>query len=144
MICPKCHEPMFVAEYDGIELDHCALCAGTWFDHDELGLLFADAAGNVPDALTSETIAALPDADSDEAPRRCPSCRGKLRKVNIGSGDGVLVDVCKHAHGLWFDENEVADLAHGLSGSGDDTSARALAFLRQNCGGSVADKSEGE
>ena len=106
MICPKCHEPMFVAEYDGIELDHCALCAGTWFDHDELGLLFADAAGNVPDALTSETIAALPDAEGRASRRieglppgvyRVAARRDRHRVVSepfeVRGGDTTVVEI---------------------------------------------------
>ena len=116
---------MFVMEYDGLELDHCPSCAGTWFDADELALLFAGHA-----ALTDEAIAALPDAPAaDEERRRCPHCRRDLRKVNIGDGRRVLVDVCDRSHGIFFDRGEVADLAHGLAAGADALPARLLAFL---------------
>lgn len=115
---------MFVMEYDGLELDHCPGCEGVWFDADELVLLFE----NQP-ALAVDTVAALPDAQTTEARRRCPHCRRVMRKVNIGPSRGVLVDACPRHHGLFFDRGEVADLAHGLVADNNSLPARLLAFL---------------
>ncbi len=129
MICPACKSPMLVVEFDRIELDHCPACAGTWFDRDELALLLSEGTSNAHATLEFEEIAAQPDADVDEAPRRCPRCGKTMRKVNIGPGDRVLVDVCANGHGLFFDRGEVADLAHGLALEGNDLPARALKFL---------------
>jgi Zn-finger nucleic acid-binding protein len=133
MKCPACHSPMFVIEYDGLELDHCAECAGTWFDADELGLLFADADGRPHAELAVDDFLARPDAATDEKPRRCPACRRAMRKVNIGPGGRVLVDVCGRGHGLYCDRGEVADLAVALAdGSAldpDQPPARVMTFL---------------
>lgn len=129
MECPTCRSPMLVVEYDGIELDHCPRCEGTWFDSDELALLFDGAGDAVGRELDFAAITELPDAATDEASRRCPRCRKRMRKVDIGPGGKVLVDVCGRGHGLWFDRGEVADLAADLRLGGDDLPARALAFL---------------
>jgi Zn-finger nucleic acid-binding protein len=129
MICPACKSPMLVIEHDGIELDHCPRCEGTWFDRDELALLMTDGTSLASAALQFEAIAAQPDADVKEAPRRCPRCGKKMRKVNIGPGDRVLVDVCARGHGLYFDRGEVADLARNLQLEGEDLPARALNYL---------------
>ena len=72
MHCPACHVPMFVMECLEIELDRCAECAGTWFDLDELALLFTDETGNVMPQLAMHEIQELPDAVVDEPPKRCP------------------------------------------------------------------------
>ena len=43
-MCPKCKEPMVVFELEGIEIDHCVSCGGTWLDAGEL-VSITEAAG---------------------------------------------------------------------------------------------------
>jgi len=129
MDCPGCKAPMLVVEYDDVELDHCARCGGTWFDHDELSLLLTDKGDEALAQLKADMIAALPDAATLEKPRRCPRCRDRMRKVNIGPAQRVMVDVCPQGHGLWFDRGEVRELVADLPTTGDDLPARALRFL---------------
>jgi len=128
MKCPACQKAMFVMEYDGLELDHCPGCEGVWFDADELDLLFERHA-----SLTADVIGRLPEAGDaavgNEKPRRCPRCRKHMRKVNIGGDSGVLVDVCRSDHGLFFDQGEVAQLADHLIDPDAKLSARLSAFL---------------
>ena len=129
MICPACRSPMLVVEYDGIELDHCPACAGTWFDRDELALLLDDPTGEVGAQLRATAVCALPAAETREKPRRCPACRQRMRKANIGPHAGVLIDACPAGHGLWFDDGEVAALAADLQHEGTELPVRALDFL---------------
>jgi Zn-finger nucleic acid-binding protein len=143
VICPCCKTPMLVVEYRGIELDHCPACRGTWFDEGELALLFAEpgAAETAPGGggwAGGERIAALPDAATTERRRRCPRCRRKMRKVNIGPGRRVMVDACPAGDGLWFDDREVADLARDLVSPGEDLPERLATFLSESLGGSDA------
>ncbi len=129
MKCPACRSLMLVVEHDGIELDHCPACAGTWFDRDELALLLDEATGAVGSQLRAAAVAALPAATTREKGRRCPACRHRMRKANIGPGERVLVDVCPAGHGLWFDKGEVAALAEDLKREGQDLPSRALSYL---------------
>jgi len=129
MNCPACKSPMFAVEYDGLELDHCHDCLGTWFDAGELALLFADADDQPRPELVPSVLRELPTADSAERPRRCPQCRRSMRKVNIGLGAGVIIDVCGRGHGLFCDRGEVADLARGLAPDPDNLPARVMAYL---------------
>ncbi|MFO7652600.1 MAG: zf-TFIIB domain-containing protein [Candidatus Krumholzibacteriia bacterium] len=149
MECPRCHIPALVVEHDGVELDHCSECGGTWFDSGELALLFAGepsggshAGGPDPESLgmwvNPERIAALPDAAGDEKPRRCPICRTRMRKVNIGPSNRVLIDACPRGHGLWFDDTEVATLAADLSAAVGELPRRAAAFLGDTVGEAAA------
>ncbi len=129
MKCPCCRVPMMVVEYDGVELDYCVECEGSWFDRGELYLLLADLDSDTTGFLRPEQIEALPDARTDEKKRPCPICRKKMRKVNIGPEDRVLIDACSHGHGLWFDGTEVKQLAQNLVGTAENISDRALAFM---------------
>jgi len=66
MKCPRCQVPMMVVEYDGVELDYCVECQGSWFDRGELYLLMADLDSGSESYLRPEHIDGLPDARTDE------------------------------------------------------------------------------
>ena len=108
MICPACRQEMIIVEYKQIELDVCPECKGVWFDADELELLL-DSLGLAPGQL----VRPLPEKPA-EKPRRCLYCRRKMAKVLMGPGDGVMIDRCKHGHGLWFDGGELDTIIQGL------------------------------
>ncbi len=36
MNCPKCYEPLRIADRQGIEIDYCPDCRGIWLDRGEL------------------------------------------------------------------------------------------------------------
>jgi len=107
MKCPACREMMFVVEYNRIELDLCPACQGVWFDADELRLLLDEAA----------PLDVAP-ATTDEAFRKCPTCRERMDKVNIGPGRRVLIDACPAGCGLFFDDKETAELTRDLEEGG--------------------------
>ena len=58
-MCPACKEPMVVFELDGVEIDRCLRCAGTWLDAGEIEQL-ARLRGGAPDRLGT----ALAQADA--------------------------------------------------------------------------------
>ena len=118
MKCPCCNVPTFVVEEQGIELDLCPDCRGVWFDRGELELLLGDGAQLEMSA-----------AKTDEKLRRCPICRHKMDKVNIGPGRRVLIDVCSDSCGMWFDRTELAELSSDLSGAGWQVPAVVREFL---------------
>jgi len=132
MECPVCKVPMLVVEYEGVELDHCVECKGTWFDREELELLFErmlpDAAAGLPADLHD-----LAEVDTDEKPRRCPLCGGKMRKVCVGQKERVIIDLCPLGEGMWFDSLEVVRVAADLAGM---ASSEAIRFLGSVFGGS--------
>ena len=105
MNCPLCDKPMIVLEIGGVEVDHCLTCKGTWLDAGELELLL-DGAENKERLLASLDV----DARSDEAPRRCPICRKKMRKVRSDPQQRIVIDKCKKNDGLWFDQGELREI----------------------------------
>lgn len=38
-MCPECGEPLVRFELDGIEIDHCVVCVGTWLATDQIEIL---------------------------------------------------------------------------------------------------------
>ena len=131
MICPTCHKVMIVVEQDKIELDHCLNCYGVWFDSGELELML-ERMGLDSSALSLAQITDLPEARSAEKKRRCPICRRKMTKTNIGQEPKVLIDVCPEGDGLWFDGGEVHQIIEQCaekSGTELDSENRVLTFL---------------
>jgi len=149
MNCPACKTTMFAMEYDGLELDHCPGCEGTWFDAGELALLFADADDSPHPELVPDVLRGLPPAPTRERARRCPQCRQAMRKVAVGpqvnsdAASGVVLDVCPRGDGLFCDAGEVAHLARGLAADPDNLPARVVAFLGGALGrGDAANETE--
>ena len=118
MQCPICRIPGFVVEYQGVELDLCPECCGIWFDRGELELV-----------LDSEQPMNLVPATSEEDRRRCPICRNKMDKVNIGPGRRVLIDTCPKGCGLWFDKGELKELTGNLQEEGWSVAPEIRDFL---------------
>jgi len=129
MNCAACHNPMIVVEHEKIELDYCVDCSGVWFDAGEVELLFEkmqlDSAGLEGLHLTEE-------ATSAEQKRRCPICRQRMRKVDLGHEPVIVIDACPAGHGLWFDSGEVGQLVAHLAAQGpdeEDSQERVITFL---------------
>ena len=118
MKCPVCRTVMFVVEYDGVELDVCQDCRGTWFDRGELDLV-----------LRGQAALELSPTVTDEADRDCPICSKRMGKMNIGPGGRVLIDVCGRQCGMWFDRGEVRNLAGALEAEGSELPAGVRDFL---------------
>jgi hypothetical protein len=116
--CPICRVSGFVVEYEGIELDMCAECQGVWFDAGELELILGQ----------NQPVTQSP-AVSAEARRKCPICRKKMDKVNIGPDRRVLIDTCPEGCGLWFDAGELGELTRNLTEEGWQVAAEVRTFL---------------
>ena len=116
-MCPKCQEPLVVFELEGVEIDHCLSCGGTWLDEGELELI-TELAGVEPGPLSAALRAAQGDKHGN---RRCPRCRRKLLLIRVGEPEPIELDRCKLGHGLWFDRGElralIARFEEGESGA---------------------------
>jgi Zn-finger nucleic acid-binding protein len=131
MLCPTCNSSLLIVEYKQIELDYCTRCHGVWFDANELDLLVKtmeiEGAGD-----KYAEIFKLPDAQVNEALRKCPACRKQMKKAYLGEAPKILVDVCRRNDGMWFDGGEVAQLiknAAKSSGKGTASGNRIVDFL---------------
>ncbi|MBN1345199.1 MAG: zf-TFIIB domain-containing protein [Phycisphaerae bacterium] len=105
-MCPICGEPMIALELEGVEVDCCVECGGTWLDAGELEQI-AELAEAPPGPLTDALGAA---GEGKHGKRRCPRCRGTLRIITVGKEPAVEIDRCPRGHGLWFDRGEIKTL----------------------------------
>jgi len=129
--CPACAEPLVVFELDGIEIDRCLACAGTWLDAGELALI-AERAGLDPGPILALSASPAPDsggrpplARAEAGARLCPRCRGALETIPAsGAAEGpVELDRCPRGDGLWFDARE---LERVLAGAAAGAAGRAV------------------
>ena len=141
MDCPVCRTPLLVVEYRGIELDYCVDCRGTWFDREELDLLFGEMLPDVETVLPDQ-MERVPSSEVEEKVRRCPLCRKKMHKARVGQERKVLIDLCPLREGMWFDSREVARLAEELAEASGASSSDALDFVGELFGDSQ--ESEGQ
>lgn len=124
MECPACLglalERRAVAE--GIAIDHCGRCGGTWIPRAQIQRLRA-----VPTQAVRAMITRVDDAGflchSCHAPMerdaaRCPACAwaNTLACPTCGKGmrrtaeRDVTVDVCRGCEGVWLDHHELSSL----------------------------------
>jgi len=115
---------MVAFELEGIEIDHCVGCGGTWLDAGELESI-SEAAG----IATGELEQALELTGRGKRTKlRCPRCPSKLREIHVGSDRPVLLDRCPSGHGLWFDRGEMAGAISSFAG--DQRRAVAAFFAK--------------
>jgi len=138
MICPVCKYAMVVVEYHNIELDYCTSCKGVWFDSGELELLLKSQGLEETKALFDGVLNSQ-EAVSSEKKRKCPICGHKMKKTKTGGQPGILIDVCRDRHGLWFDGGEVPKLIRDLTGKcspNHDSKGQVTDFLEEVFGAS--------
>lgn len=124
-MCPECSEPLIVIELEGVEVDHCLKCRGTWLDTGELELL-TEIAGAPPGPLHKSLLAG---AAEERGTRRCPRCRRKMRRATIGARPPVELDRCPAGHGVWLDAGELATIVREFAGQPDAIVAHFLGDL---------------
>lgn len=97
---------VFIYELNGIEIDSCPACGGSWLDTGELELIYEMEGMEV-----DESVRALATQQSEglSTKRRCLRCNAKLEILKAGSPT-VEIDRCPIGHGYWFDQGELLTL----------------------------------
>jgi Zn-finger nucleic acid-binding protein len=121
-MCPECKEPMVVFELDGVEIDRCLKCAGTWLDAGEIDQL-ARLQGGAPDRMSAEIARA---SGGRKGQRRCVRCRTRMWLVTLHK---VEIDRCPRGHGVWFDKDEMETLIASFQEGDGGAMARFLGEL---------------
>ncbi len=117
---------MVTFELEGVEIDRCVSCKGTWLDAGELEEISLRAGAD-----PAELHRALDEAGKGApSTRRCPRCGRKLREFPLrsASGDQVLLDKCPKGHGLWFDQGEIYRSVSLFAGEGGHRGSVARFF----------------
>lgn len=136
-MCPDCNEPLIVVELEGIEIDRCVVCHGTWLDAGELEQI-VELAGIEPGNITLAMTAAR---RGKRGRRRCPRCNRKMDVISLGENTGIEVDHCPLGHGLWLDAGELRQTVRAFSGGEEGVVAQFFADMFRH---DLAEETEGE
>jgi Zn-finger nucleic acid-binding protein len=119
MKCPECKKTTIVVERNKIELDYCSSCRGVWFDAGELNL-YLDSINQAGLKQFVDNILQGTESHTAERSLKCPICRRKMHKFNIGQEHKIIIDACICGHGLWFDGGELGQF---VCQGGDDVTS---------------------
>lgn len=106
MRCPKCKsETLHEQTFDGVKIDRCSSCSGTWFDARELGQLLTAEANQVAGLRqgSANTVA-------DGKLGNCPRDDSALLRIYSAIDRSVVLDACADCHGIWLDSGEFEKL----------------------------------
>jgi Zn-finger nucleic acid-binding protein len=124
--CPACGAVLIGFEFEGVEIDHCLQCGGTWLDPGELEQIALMAHADRHEALL-EALDAPGGRRRDD--RRCPRCGKPLLEVALdAAAGGLTIDRCPRGDGLWLDRGELAALTRA-AGAQSGAVARFLGKL---------------
>lgn len=115
-MCPDCGLPLIILELNGVELDFCTQCGGSWLDQGELELLL-----QLESCPGEESLFAQHSFHpKGKSTRCCPRCRRAMEQGTLGHNAPVEVEHCRKEHGFWLDRGEIESLVkqytHGKSG----------------------------
>jgi membrane associated rhomboid family serine protease/Zn-finger nucleic acid-binding protein len=110
--CPRCTFPLDEFTHQGVELDHCRRCGGTFLDPGEASAILGSAAE--PQTWREDYNA----TSGGQSKLRCPAghMRLEIHPVKFGSNE-VEVDVCPKCGGLWLDRHEGTKLYNIVAAS---------------------------
>jgi Zn-finger nucleic acid-binding protein len=118
-MCPVCAKPTVAFELEGVEIDRCLDCGGTWLDSGELELLAGPKRGKLGEAMFAAK-------GGKHGGRTCFRCTATMRLVKV---DSVELDRCPRGHGLWLDKGEMERLIAAFSEGEEGAVARLLGDL---------------
>jgi uncharacterized protein len=156
--CPNCQQPLVILEYEGVEIDHCLSCGGTWLDAGELERIAELSGANAADVNRPLLSARGRNRGTQ---RRCPRCRKRMEVFSVGQGaqtgrrrhidldrypeDRVLdvpsaapasgeieLDRCPREHGVWLDRGEMESVVKSLNQGAAGAVGRFFGDLYQN------------
>jgi hypothetical protein len=93
---------MIILELEQIEIDYCISCEGIWLDSDELELLLDDEEAYLRVIAAGELL-----TETTEKKRKCPLCRKKMNKIQVGTETKITYDACPLGEGIWLDKGEL-------------------------------------
>lgn len=114
MHCPSCKKAGLLQSrvYEGVEIDTCANCRGSWLDEGELVKILEIEEESFPLAILNEAIEkAFQGVPKQELATEelCPKCSKPMSAINYSYSSGIILDRCRE-HGVWLNHQELEKL----------------------------------
>ncbi len=106
--CPRCSELLWQRKFDGLIVDGCRSCGGTWFDLREFDQLLQH-----PELLVTVENSFRKGEQPPIRPQAtnlCPNCRKPLTPFRHPKIPSIALDSCPQCRGVWADEGELAEI----------------------------------
>gem|GEM_PF-776526 len=75
--------PLIGLDWEGVEIDRCMVCGGTWLDSGELEWIARRAGVLDPGPLTQALASAAQGGRRNKSHRRCPRCTRRLEIIRV-------------------------------------------------------------
>lgn len=108
--CPACKDPLGSETYEGVQIDRCPTCSGTWCDAGELDTIIErkDETINARLIVKFKVMRDWKAAAGEKASDRvCPRCDGKMTSINYKQVPGLVIERCDATCGVWLDKGEL-------------------------------------
>ncbi len=110
MNCPRCKGECHQTWYEGVSIDVCQKCEGSWLDEGELAAIklarektFTGAEIAAIRGVTEKVVVGKEQLAAELA---CPKCDKQMERYNYAGTSGVVLDRCP-MHGIWLDKGEL-------------------------------------
>jgi len=107
MYCPNCNSQLQGKEYEGILIDVCNECGGSWLDYGELSPIIDRREKIFSEEERITTFQTLGVDARKGGILNCPKCGQQMQRFNYAVNTGVILDRCPQKDGLWFDKGEL-------------------------------------
>lgn len=109
--CPACKESMGQEEYEGVTIDRCPTCQGTWLDKGELETIIEtrDKTFSTKMIVKLKVLSEwkVAGGESSSVDRHCPRCDKVMKTLNYAQLPGLQIERCQASCGVWLDRNEL-------------------------------------
>lgn len=128
LTCPGCGGAMSKDDTEGLVIDVCTVCHGSWYDRGELEKIVEARKAERP-ATNPTSKPAVERFEIDQTRpeyRNCPRCKQQMQRKNFERFSGVIVDSC-HAHGIFLDAGEIDRVVSFVASGGKKMAATEIA-----------------
>ncbi len=98
-------------QYEGVEVEVCPQCKGIWLSFDNLNQIIRTQRRVWTETQKAEILpqtgkTGVPQEELEQH-RDCPECGELMPAFNYQYSSGIIINKCKHNHGLWLDRGEL-------------------------------------
>lgn len=97
--------------YEGVDVSVCPQCKGIWLTFDNLNQIIRTQSRAWTESQKAQILpqthkAGVPEEEQNRH-LNCPECKEPMPAFNYQYSSGIILNKCKHGHGVWLDYGEL-------------------------------------